>query len=271
MSHKDWRDATLPKAQGSWNLHQALPSGMDFFVMLSSVCGVFGNSGQSNYGAGNTYQDALAEYRRSIGEKSIALDLGIVLSEGYLAENETVMNRLMRLGLFLPIEQEDLFAMFDYYCDQGREIAESFQSQLITGLEVPANMVANGSEIPLTMRSPLFAHMRQIDSNAETSSSSKDKASGLHAAFKGATSKEEAQAVVAEALRVKLSKMLGIAYEDIMVGSRVESFGVDSLVAVEIRNWLSKETAADIAVFEILGGNTLEDIASTATSKGWGR
>ena len=34
---------------------------------------------------------------------------------------------------------------------------------------------------------------------------------------------------------------------------RMESYGVDSLVAVELRNWFAKEMAADIAVF-VKGG-----------------
>lgn len=40
-----------------------LPSSMDFFVMLSSIAGVFEMKGQVNYAASNTFQDALARYR----------------------------------------------------------------------------------------------------------------------------------------------------------------------------------------------------------------
>ncbi|KAF2704752.1 KR-domain-containing protein [Pleomassaria siparia CBS 279.74] len=113
----DWRECTLPKLQGSWNLHLALPSGLDFFVLLSSACGVFGNAGQGGYAAGNTYLDALARYRTARGEKAVALDLGILLGEGYVAENEQVMTRLLRMNLLAPMSLDKLFAMLDYYCN----------------------------------------------------------------------------------------------------------------------------------------------------------
>jgi NAD(P)-dependent dehydrogenase (short-subunit alcohol dehydrogenase family) len=73
MAHAQWMEALKPKVQGTWNLHQAsLPEpcakeGLDFFVMLASISGSVGNRGQANYAAGNSYQDALAKYRRSLG------------------------------------------------------------------------------------------------------------------------------------------------------------------------------------------------------------
>lgn len=55
--------------------------------MLSSVSGILGNPGQSNYAAGNTFEDSLAHYRHREGLKSTALDLGAVRDVGYLAES----------------------------------------------------------------------------------------------------------------------------------------------------------------------------------------
>jgi hypothetical protein len=51
----------------AWNLHHCLPRDMDFFILLSSVAGLVGNRGQANYAAGNTFQDALASHRVSLG------------------------------------------------------------------------------------------------------------------------------------------------------------------------------------------------------------
>ncbi|KAK4172635.1 hypothetical protein QBC36DRAFT_196527, partial [Triangularia setosa] len=38
-------------------------------------------------------------------------------------------------------------------------------------------------------------------------------------------------------------------------------YGVDSLVAVELRNWLREALKVDMAVFEILGGSSYATIA----------
>lgn len=86
MSHEDFQAAIHPKVQGSWNLHLQLPRDIDFYILLSSAGGVIGTRGQSNYAAGNTYQDALAQYRVSRGLKCCALDLGMVLAVGFAAE-----------------------------------------------------------------------------------------------------------------------------------------------------------------------------------------
>ncbi len=57
-----------PKVLGAWHLHKAtLDQDLDLFILFSSITGVLGNSGQGNHAAANTYLDQLAAYRRSIG------------------------------------------------------------------------------------------------------------------------------------------------------------------------------------------------------------
>ena len=267
MSYVDWMQSVAPKVQGSWNLHEALPKGMDFFVLLSSVCGVFGNVGQSNYAAGNTFQDALAQYRVACGEKATALDLGIILSEGFVAKNQHIMDHLMRLNLLMPISQDELFALLDLYCNPSLELPAPLQSQIITGLELPADQRARGKDILIAMRQPLFRHMHEIDSTAAFSSSPKEQTQELRTQFTGATSLANAATMVSQALRTRMSRILGIGSDHIQLESRIESYGMDSLVAVELRNWLAKEVDADIAVFEILGSATLNDVGMAASTK----
>ncbi|KAG8531947.1 Type I Iterative PKS [Bacidia gigantensis] len=272
MTHTEWTQSTSPKIHGSWNLHLALPTGLDFFILLSSVCGVFGNGGQSNYAAGNTFQDALAAHRVSLGEKAISLDLGIILDQGFVAENTQVMEHLLRLSLLMPISQAELFALLDYYCNPGREVVDPVQSQVITGLELPADQRAKGKDVLVAMQQPLFSHMGAMDatlapSTTTTSSSSSSTALDLRKQFQSATSPAEAADVVSEALKAKLSRILGVDYDSITLDSRIESFGVDSLVAVELRNWLAKEVDADVAVFEILGAATVRGVGVCVAGK----
>jgi hypothetical protein len=82
MTYEDWITASRPKMQGSWNLHQLMPKDLNFFVFLSSSAAIIGARGQSNYSAGNAFQDALATYRRSQGLAAVSLDLGPVLGAG---------------------------------------------------------------------------------------------------------------------------------------------------------------------------------------------
>ncbi|KAL8732944.1 MAG: hypothetical protein Q9181_003766 [Wetmoreana brouardii] len=267
MTYEDWTQGVAPKVQGSWNLHEALPKGLDFFVLLSSVCGVFGNGGQSNYAAGNTFQDALAQHRLACGEKATSIDLGIVLSEGFVAENQSIMDHLMRLNLLMPISQDELFALLDLYCNPSMEGTNPLHSQVVTGLELPADQHAKGKDILVAMQKPLFRQMHQIRPTIAVAHDSREKKQDLKAQFIRATSLADAASIISQALRTKMSRILGINYDHIEPESRIEAHGVDSLVAVELRNWLAKEVDADIAIFEILGAATLKSVGMAAAMK----
>ncbi|KAF2637727.1 KR-domain-containing protein [Massarina eburnea CBS 473.64] len=125
LSIEDWLQCTRPKLQGSWNLHCLLPTGMDFFILLSSMTGIIRNAGQSSYAAGNTFLDALARHRTSRGERTAALDLGAIRGDGYLAENEEIMTRLLRLTLLKSIPLQTLLVMLEYYCDPSQPYSAS--------------------------------------------------------------------------------------------------------------------------------------------------
>jgi len=101
MTFSDFEAALKPKVQGSWNLHEALPSNMDFFVLLSSATGILGNRSQANYASGNTYQDALAKHRVSKGLPATSIDLGSILSVGYVAENKEKLKTIPTISSVL--------------------------------------------------------------------------------------------------------------------------------------------------------------------------
>lgn len=89
MSYEEWTTGLRPKIQGTWNLHQYFSHErpLNFIIFCSSVSCISGNPGQAQYDAGNTYQDALAHYRRTQGLKAVSIDLGIMLDVGVIAES----------------------------------------------------------------------------------------------------------------------------------------------------------------------------------------
>lgn len=195
------------------------------------------------------------------------------------------MKHLLRKGIFRPVESGQLFAVLDYYCDprprRGVAVAAGSgrdeEAQCVFGVYTPAESIARGIEIPNVMRVPLIRQMHRIDSSTTTtttttnpsSSSATNTTDDAKSLFLSAPTFSSAVAVVAEAFRVKLSKVLGIPPAEIQLQHRVESYGVDSLVAVELRNWLAKEWGAEVAVFEILGGATLEGVGGRCGGEEW--
>lgn len=87
-----------PKIQGSWNLHVCSESlQLDFFVMHSSITSVIGNEGQTNYGAGNSFMDSLAAYRRSKGLCGQSLNWG-PLALGMVGDNTDLIKKFQAVG-----------------------------------------------------------------------------------------------------------------------------------------------------------------------------
>jgi hypothetical protein len=111
MDYESWIAASRPKIQGSWNLHELMPRDLEFFVMLSSLTGIIGNRGQANYGAGNTFQDALAHYRKTLGLPAVSLDLGAIRGIGWVAENND--SKVLRAIDQLVVEQGDFYSILN--------------------------------------------------------------------------------------------------------------------------------------------------------------
>lgn len=67
----------------------------------------------------------------------------------------------------------------------------------------------------------------------------------------------------------ELAKSL-VAFQDntsIDRDKQLQLYGVDSLLAVELRTWLVKEFKADITVFEIQGASALETLSLSVAVK----
>jgi hypothetical protein len=96
MSLDDCNVAIKFKATTSWNLHNTLLAGLDFFVMTSSMSGILGMISQSSYAGANAYQDTLARHRIALGEEAAALDLGVLQDVGFL--NDAQKERLDQMG-----------------------------------------------------------------------------------------------------------------------------------------------------------------------------
>ncbi|KAF1974305.1 polyketide synthase PksD [Bimuria novae-zelandiae CBS 107.79] len=258
MSLTQWEHTSSSKVDASWNLHTLLPN-LDFFILLSSVSGVVGNPGQSNYAAGCTFQDALALHRSQGGQKAVSIDLGVMRSVGVIAESEQLQKHFQGSKGFVQIEEVEFLSLLDICCNPSF-YPEGHQCQMVMGLETPASLIARSLELPEVLQRPLFARFSQIPGRSD--SSSDGTAGGVDAGrlFRQAESTAERAQVVVEALSKRLARTLSIKYEDVDTHQALHAYGVDSLIAVELRTWLGKEFAADVPVFEIVSGKTIEAV-----------
>ena len=77
----------------------------------------------------------------------------------------------------------------------------------------------------------------------------------------GAKSMQEATDAVCRALVRKLAKAMMMDVENVDSELPANSYGVDSLVAVEIRAWVFKEVKSDVSVFDILSNAPLSSLS----------
>ncbi|KAF2215724.1 hypothetical protein CERZMDRAFT_109614 [Cercospora zeae-maydis SCOH1-5] len=258
MTVQEYNTVLQPKFQGTWNLHNALPKDLDFFVMLSSISGIIGNASQAAYAAGNSFMDAFAAYRNAQGLPAVTLDLGVIAGIGYLAENKELAVAMAAQG-FAATDETKLMALVHsamrHPCRNGPD------SQVITGLGTWSDGHSLGN-----FDAPLFAKFRRMGlgrSHGGEASSTEE----IRHALRRAVDLDEATAIICSALIEKLASRLGVAATNVLSDKNIAEYGVDSLVGVEVRNWIAKELDAQVPMLEILANQSLLQLAGKIASK----
>ncbi|CAM1507705.1 Fc.00g045530.m01.CDS01 [Cosmosporella sp. VM-42] len=247
MSFDNYKNVVQPKVAGAWNLHNSLSGKeLEFFIMLSSAAGIVGNKGQAAYSAANTFMNAFAQYRVRRGLPATAIDLAAVSDVGYLADNTDRKDLVMASMGSEGVNEAELHALIAAAI--SNKISNSCSNHCITGLDITP-----GSQAPSWMLDTKFASIRpKLDATAKSTTKV-----SLRQSLKQAGTIEEAEALVYSGLVDKVSAILMIAKDEIDGRQPIAAYGLDSLVAVEIRNWVTRETDANLQVLELLSSGSL--------------
>ncbi|MFE3764273.1 type I polyketide synthase [Streptomyces sp. NPDC059104] len=253
-----------PKATAAWNLHE-LTRHLDLaaFVLFSSAAGVFGNAGQANYAAGNTFLDALAQHRRAHGLAGLSLAWGLWDDEAGMGSTleDQDRQRLSR-GSMNALSPADGLALFDAALRTPTARPET-GDPAGTGLLVPARIdlaalqAQAGDHVAPLLRGLLRAPVRRRANG------------GAAADAPGSTAERLAQLPPAERDRVLLdtvcthvAQVLGHSgAAAIAPGSAFKELGFDSLTAVELRNRLGAATGLRLPATLIFDHPTPEQLA----------
>ena len=238
-----------PKIVGAWQLHRAtMDLDLDMFILFSSRVGVMGNPGQANHAAANAFLDQLAGHRRALGLPGQAIAWGAWSEIGEAAEQrERIERRRAALGgrWFTP--------------EQGIKALDKLVRQDAT-TSVVMSMDWSVFEEAVQDRPPLLEDMLSStdDDMTDDSTSSEDVLSRLRSAPAAGPQEvlvsflqQEVQAV----LRLSSTPSPSVGFFDL---------GMDSLMAVELRNRLNRAFAG-----EYVASNTVvfdyPDISSLAS------
>ncbi|KAI8953570.1 polyketide synthase [Xylaria longipes] len=271
MTIDQWHRALKVKVSGTWNLWETLSSrnadrSLDFFVALSSMATTIGNPGQANYAAGNSYQGALARQLSSQGHNVIALDVPMMSDAGMVATKPALMEYFFSIG-WSHMTTEELIGVVDYHCRplNKNERMDPERSVVVPRLWLPRYSAVEGALQPAWQHEPRFNHMVIQNKGGDGSLPKKGSDKGSTAALlSAAKSTQEAEQIVLHALLEKLTKVLSVDIAELDPARPMHAYGVDSLVAVELRTWITKEIGSDVSVFEMTSGQRIGQLAATA-------
>ncbi|EED24614.1 polyketide synthase, putative [Talaromyces stipitatus ATCC 10500] len=261
MTLEDFRVVSACKVEGAWNLHHCLKqSPLDFFIALSSVAGVVGNRGQAAYSAANVFLDGFMEYRRSQGLPGRSIDLAAITEVGYLADSDPSRQQEVVKNIGgATVNESEVLALLALAITS--DLNKSSQCQFITGLEVTDSLDN------FWLHDSKFSFIREAAESVLSESQKDGKEMSLRVAVQSTSSREDAIHICYEALVTKLATVLSMNPEDMDTSTRVSSLGLDSLVAIEIRNWIAREAHANVQVLELLSSESLIKLGGLILTK----
>ncbi len=249
IDHARYLKVFKPKSIGCWLLHEAtVDMDLDHFVLYSSISSIYGNPGQVSYVAGNSFLENFAQFRRSRGMAAMTINWGVLGDVGFVARSGNVGGLLYKQG------------WKTFTLKQSTDILEQM---LLTN---PVQRVATDSDwemvgnfYPHSCETSRFGHLiKEKELSAASSSGSGD--AGLTARLKELSKEEQAEILVSH-LKDTFARVLGSSAEKVDSNEPVTQYGLDSLMANQIRNWIQSSLMVDYSMMRIMKGPTLNEMA----------
>ncbi|MGA3089271.1 MAG: SDR family NAD(P)-dependent oxidoreductase, partial [Terriglobales bacterium] len=216
---KEEMDAVLaPKVYGAINLDLATSGeNLDFFVLFSSIAGVMGNVGQSDYAYGNQFLNSFAESRESLRRahkrsgRTLSIDWPLWEEGGMGISREDIILLEKQTGI-CPLPTQDGIRYWEDYLR-----SEAAQGVAVYG--IPSKITA------YIAQKPERAH-RNVSAPAD----------GIDPAILFARTEAYLKALIGEEIRLTPDR---IGRSD-----RLESFGIDSVMINRLNATLERDLGA---------------------------
>ncbi len=242
--------ALAPKLQGGWNLHAAtLDQPLDFFVLFSSVACVFGSPGQGNYAAANAALDGLAHYRRSRGLPALSINWGPWADSGMAAEagrDSGLTDRGMDL---IPVEQ-----------------GLSVLGRLMQANPVQAAVMSvRWRELLRKSQGAAPPMLREVAPAVSDEDAAESAESGVDHEFRArllAAPLDERKSLLRDYFTGELSKIMGIDPASLNVEQPLNTLGLDSLMAIELKNNIETRLKVVLPMARFMEGPSVVKLAA---------
>ncbi|EGC38497.1 hypothetical protein DICPUDRAFT_148809 [Dictyostelium purpureum] len=236
------------KTIGAINLHELSLKykwNVNNFILASSISSLFGIMNQCTYVSANCVLDSLAKHRKSLGLSALSVNWGNIGTSGIVARTESVSELLDGIGLeAMPINIH--LGGLDLLLQNKQKLHENYN-----------NIIINRMNFEKLQYSHLYTHKFgfKINSLNDQKKSTKVNKNEEHI--------DEFQ----NAVLSKLADLLSINESNINTNTILSDFGFDSLLVVQVKNWLDKKFKKNLFNISDLQKLSINDIIKKLISQ----
>jgi acyl transferase domain-containing protein/phospholipid N-methyltransferase len=247
------KEVLRPKVVGGWLLHRLLENApLDFFVLFSSLSSLLAQPGQGNYAAANAFLDALAYYRQAEGRAALSINWGAWAELGFAATpgGRRLSEHLARLGI-KSLEPK-----------QGLELLERLLQQGSAQVGVlPVNWSQLRDFYPASRKLPLLSYLLHDEVNVFSEVESLKGKERLTRNVVLTAEPGEQQRLLESYLGEQVARVLGLTTSQLDVQQPLNNLGLDSLMAVELKNLIENDLGVAVAITNFLQGDSVVQLA----------
>ncbi|KAM0323503.1 hypothetical protein ACHAQA_008783 [Verticillium albo-atrum] len=291
MTFSEWQDTVAPKVLGTWNLHHALidaKQNPEFFILFSSFSGLCGQWGQANYAAANTFLDSFTQYRHAQGLPSATVDVGAVQDVGYVSRNPQFVHQFYTTSTHALYEQDllDSLQVMISRCAtlsaHGKEPTTQetasetgrysyvHKGQVALGVRTTQPLAAPNNRIiwKRDLRMALYRNL-ELKESTPTATGNERLKQFLSEVSRDADmlNTEDAAVFLAKEIGKTLFSFMLRDEEGLDISQPLSALGLDSLVAVELRNWFRQNLGFEMTVMQFMESPSLMDLGKKTAER----
>ena len=264
LSAEDLNDVLQPKVAGTIAISEAtMDQPLQYFTMLGSIASVFGSPGQANYAAANAFMEGFAAQRRSQGlpasivhwgpwATDLSTDLPADIDSHGMADDEVRQRNLASRGLTGLRFQDAVDLLIDattQQCPIGTVAVDADWNRMLAAGSV--------SDLPSVLRS-----LKGEDSVVVSGSAKDDAMLAELSKLDQAGRAARLQTYFAQ----PIGNIMSMDPDAIDPAQSLGSLGLDSLMAIELKNTIESQLDITIPISKFMDDPTLESL-STAVAE----